>query len=857
MVQPIYKDVYYTTSLEDLTDLKFRITLNNVIIYEGRAYAKPDSDVISINVSQICKYYLENEIPSAAFDVDGEYSINNALRTFVLQTYDVITDRWVDAQTYDFLWYYDYDSDEIPDTLSEPINYHSALGVKNLFTTIEDNLVKVNVETATETNCPETPTPPTPVEKYITVTPQYITAPNTGGSFTVRVLSNTSWVLPAQPYYETDITGGTGNATVTLTFDKNTSSSTQQILNNVIFAQTTDNTFNALINITKEGRYNAIGTLRFKMLQDGVITFKTGTKSEDFSNGENKIIQYMFNDDGVWNSITSTTEGATISVNSGDTVYFKGDNTSYDGVRLFSTAKHNVEGNILSLYRSTNFVGLSRITGTYNFAQLFSNDYGLINATELALPSDSLTEGCYAGMFANCTSLITVPVLPARTLANKCYDSMFAYCVNLTTVSKRLLPSFRSSEECYAGMFAGCHSLRNAPDLFATALTRSCYEMMFEDCPKLTSAPIISATRMGAFSCYYMFHGCTRLTTAPELPVTTLAEGCYKSMFWNCTSLTTAPSLPATTLATECYRGMFQNCLSLTTAPSLPATTLAHGCYNNMFAYCSSLINAPSLPATTLTTECYRGMFYNCTSLTTAPELPAPTLAEKCYASMFDGCTKLNYVKCLATDRTATECDSLWLYNVSPTGTFVKAASMNDWPTGSAVGIPSGWTVEDAVATRLMAVNTNNTKAVNTNNTNNDFVVCYCGQYALYYRNARGGWDTFLFEGNCKRTDNYDILKYTKSYNNTTREFGSNRYLNNITETYELSSGWLDEEESRLFAKHLLPTNRAYLHILDEDRIIPVVITTTSAEFKKYDRINPQPLNYTITVESSQNRELR
>jgi hypothetical protein len=88
-------------------------------------------------------------------------------------------------------------------------------------------------------------------------------------------------------------------------------------------------------------------------------------------------------------------------------------------------------------------------------------------------------------------------------------------------------------------------------------------------------------------------------------------------------------------------------------------------------------------------------MFRGCTSLTTAPNLSATTLAEQCYNGMFNGCTNLNYIKCLATDISASLCTSGWVYNVSSTGTFVKNPSMSSWTTGID-GIPDGWAVQDA-----------------------------------------------------------------------------------------------------------------------------------------------------------------
>ena len=141
---------------------------------------------------------------------------------------------------------------------------------------------------------------------------------------------------------------------------------------------------------------------------------------------------------------------------------------------------------------------------------------------------------------------------------------------------------------------------------------------------------------------------------------------------------------------------MFNGCTSLKTAPALPATTLAMYCYYNMFQGCKSLATAPKeLPATTLADGCYFGMFQDCTSLTTAPELPATTLAMGCYYQMFQGCTKLNYIKCLATDISASYCTGNWVSGVAFTGTFVKARRMTSWTTGVS-GIPTGWRVQNA-----------------------------------------------------------------------------------------------------------------------------------------------------------------
>lgn len=125
----------------------------------------------------------------------------------------------------------------------------------------------------------------------------------------------------------------------------------------------------------------------------------------------------------------------------------------------------------------------------------------------------------------------------------------------------------------------------------------------------------------------------------------------------------------------------------------LPATTLAKYCYYYMFYGCSGLTTAPELPATTLTDSCYEQMFRTCTSLRTAPELPATTLARRCYNYMFGNCSRLNYIKMLATNISASNCLTNWVYSVASSGTFVKNKDATWTKTGNS-GVPSGWTIE-------------------------------------------------------------------------------------------------------------------------------------------------------------------
>lgn len=168
----------------------------------------------------------------------------------------------------------------------------------------------------------------------------------------------------------------------------------------------------------------------------------------------------------------------------------------------------------------------------------------------------------------------------------------------------------------------------------------------------------------------------------------------YLNLFRDCASLIQAPELPATTLMDNCYDGMFYNCTSLSIPPALPATELSGACYASMFRGCTSLVNAPALPATALHVLCYYKLFSGCTSLVQAPELPASALVSYSYAYMFENCTSLNYIKCLATNRSAEKCTLDWVKGVAPTGNFYKSPSVT-WVTDTS-GIPTGWTSHNA-----------------------------------------------------------------------------------------------------------------------------------------------------------------
>lgn len=132
----------------------------------------------------------------------------------------------------------------------------------------------------------------------------------------------------------------------------------------------------------------------------------------------------------------------------------------------------------------------------------------------------------------------------------------------------------------------------------------------------------------------------------------------------------------------------------------------------------------------------------------------------------------------------------------------------------------------------------------------------YCGEIALYYKNRKGGWDSFLIEGTVTKKDTYTKYTYNRSFNNNTLEFENGTYHSQIITSYMLNTGWLSDTESDNLAFNLLSSNEVYLHNLCTDKVYPVVITDNTATYKTYKNNSRKLVNYQINVEESQRKEV-
>lgn len=143
-------------------------------------------------------------------------------------------------------------------------------------------------------------------------------------------------------------------------------------------------------------------------------------------------------------------------------------------------------------------------------------------------------------------------------------------------------------------------------------------------------------------------------------------------------------------------------------------------------------------------------------------------------------------------------------------------------------------------------------KRVVTYSNFSDYNKKVCKDWVLYYVNAQGGWSSFVIEGTVTRTDK--ITQYTtdKYYDNTSYDFGTDRYVAEISTEYTLNTHYLSDEESQKVAHNIIPSNRVYLHNVTEGRIIPVNITDTSVKYQTYRNNGKKKAQYQFKVKESQ-----
>lgn len=233
--------------------------------------------------------------------------------------------------------------------------------------------------------------------------------------------------------------------------------------------------------------------LTFEITGDGDIMWKA--RLNDGTRDGVRTIEYKKND-GQWTSITSDSGVAapTISVSSGDTVQFRGNNVTYgkdlnnDSCFSGTTCQFKVKGNIMSLLNPTGFSGMTELASSFTFTMMFRACTGLTDASKLVLPATTLSVRCYSYMFSMCSNLTKSPKLAivSGSFPSQCYHSMFINCTSLVEAPSVLGTSATTTENnCCGAMFQGCTSLEKSPKIMPSTIGINAYEMMFSGCTSL------------------------------------------------------------------------------------------------------------------------------------------------------------------------------------------------------------------------------------------------------------------------------------------------------------------------------------------------------------------------------------
>ena len=388
--------------------------------------------------------------------------------------------------------------------------------------------------------------------------------------------------------------------------------------------------------------------LCFTALESGTFTLTIGA---NLSTSLLSYVEYSLNG-RTWvktdNVYSTTVTITTPTVNAGDKVYWRGSGTRNSPTRdtntnnksiFSSTCKFDISGNIASYLFGKNYQNVALAYRA--FVGLFMNCTNLVNAQDLVIDPVTTTYDDFAYLFYGCTSLLTSPDLSNIPI----------------------------NEYIFAGTFQGCTSLVSTSELPQTALMRNCYYSMYMGCTALTVPSPIGAKVFKQSSCSQMYYGCTHLTKAAAMTVDDAENSAFLGMYQGCTLLTDAENI---------------------TINSFSGTNICQ----NMFRQCSSLVDKiPTINASSITNGCFTYMYYMCSNLTKAHSFPALTLLPTCYSFMYHS-TKVNYVKMYATDISATNCLTNWLYEVPNNSSCIFVKNINaQWTDTGWSAVPTNWTV--------------------------------------------------------------------------------------------------------------------------------------------------------------------
>ncbi len=400
-----------------------------------------------------------------------------------------------------------------------------------------------------------------------------------------------------------------------------------------------------------------------------------GTGSLSFSGTGTNSIELSVDNGDSWHELTGT-----INIGYLDSIMFSGDCTPVSGEGI---GQFVVEGTFQAMGNITSLLDGNEMSSgdTYAFMNIFKNCTGLTRANKLVLPSEILSEYCFAGMFEGCSNLTVVPELLTETPSEGCYNRMFYGCSKLSYIKCLTVgstPTGYTEDWVYGvaetGLFIKEYNrydwnvgdsglptgwevkdymphkpmtlkvLANGNVKFA-GTTSSCklnYSTddgrNWNELPNNTDVQVTSGQSiMFSGECSPNINGIGRFySSSSDYEV----EGNVMSLLFG-DGFKENYSLSGKDYV---FVNLFSGCTGLTSSENLvlPATTLSIRCYYFIFKACSRMRMPPKvLPALETAQECYRDMFNDCSGLTETPNVLATTMAVSACTGMYKRCVNL------------------------------------------------------------------------------------------------------------------------------------------------------------------------------------------------------------------------
>ena len=132
-----------------------------------------------------------------------------------------------------------------------------------------------------------------------------------------------------------------------------------------------------------------------------------------------------------------------------------------------------------------------------------------------------------------------------------------------------------------------------------------------------------------------------------------------------------------------------------------------------------------------------------------------------------------------------------------------------------------------------------------------------CPRYVLYFKTKYGGFDHLLIEGSATRKHSTARDIFIADYDNSVLGREEWDYMNEVTETYELNSGYMTVAESARMQFLLDSTQVFFCDLQNASAFYPAVVATDSYAFQNINRNGMQLRNHTFEVRIAQNKYIR